>query len=82
MKKFVANFQIGKHGLTDGVLNSLNLALKNHKQVRVHFLRSCTRDKTEINAMVNEIKSKLTKKCSFRLIGFRLIITKLKDREI
>ena len=77
MNSLVAKFQIGKQGLTAGIVEALNNSLKTHKQIRVSILKSCCRDKSEIQKLVDELQEKLAAKCSFRIIGFTIIINKL-----
>ncbi len=77
MKKFkISNFQLGKNGLTEGVLQSLKLALKNHKQVRISVLKSATRNRSELQEIAEKIKSSMPGKCSYRIIGFTIILKK------
>jgi len=76
MKTFVAKFQIGKQGLTEGVLESLKMALKNHKQVRISILKSTGRDKNKMEEIVTELKGKIPGKNNYRILGFTIIIIK------
>ncbi len=78
MKSRIAKFQIGKQGITQGVIESLALALKNHKQVRVSVLKSSGRDKTIIREMALELQNKIPIKFNYRTIGFTIIIQKVK----
>ena len=68
-------FQIGKNGLTEGVLGSLVNALKNHKQVRVSVLKSACRDRNELTKLAEELVSKLPVK-NHRIIGYTIILIK------
>ena len=77
MKK-ITRFQIGKFGVTEGVIESLELALKNHKQVRISTLKASGRNRENIEKMAEEITSKLTEKCKYKIIGFTIILVKLK----
>lgn len=72
-------FQIGKQGITQGVLDSLQLAFKNHKNVRISVLKSSGRDKTSISAMGEEIVSRLPGRHGFKIIGFTIILKKLSN---
>jgi len=76
----ITKFQIGKNGVTDGVLESLALAFKNHKQVRISILKSFGRDKNEIANKISEMVSKLKKETgydyNFKIIGFTIILIK------
>lgn len=71
-------FQIGKNGVTEGVIESLALAFKNHKQVRVSALRSSGRE--NIEDMAQEILRRLEEKTGleyhFRVLGFTIILNK------
>lgn len=71
----VAKFQIGKNGLTEGIIQSLALHLKNHKQIRISVLKSAVRDKSAVEKMANEITSRL-QKTSTRVIGFTIVLKK------
>ena len=69
-------FQIGKNGVTKGVINSISLDLKKHKRVRIHILKSAGRDKKKIKEIAEEIKSKLKQKTEYLVIGFIIILIK------
>jgi len=70
-----AKFQIGKNGLTEGVLGSLTNALKHHKQVRVSVLKSACRDREELKKLALELVGKLPVK-NHRVIGYTIILIK------
>lgn len=74
----LAKFQIGKNGITQGVIESLSLALKNHKQVRVSVLKSFCRNREELNKAAEEIKEKVTYPVNARVIGYTIILIKQK----
>jgi len=78
LKPKQVKFQIGKNGLTDGVLNSISLIFTTHKQVRISLLKSAITARPQIEEIANKIKSSLVGKFSFRIIGFTIIISKLK----
>jgi len=73
-----AKFQIGKSGITQGVIDSLNLALKNHKRIRIAVLKSAARDKEKLKLMADDLCSKLVAKCGYRILGFTIILVRLK----
>jgi RNA-binding protein YhbY len=75
MKK-ITKFQIGKFGITPGVIDSLELALKNHKQVRISALKSSGRNRDSIKLMAQELVSKLKENCDYQTIGFTIILLK------
>lgn len=78
----LAKFQIGKNGITDGVIDSLSLALKNHKQVRVSVLKSFCRDRQHLDEIVEEIKKKVSHPVSAKVIGYTIILIKQKNSSI
>ncbi len=83
MKTYL-KFQIGKNGLTEGVLNSIVLASKNHKQIRISILKSFCRDRAEINNISEKIKAFILKKSNIfhniRIIGFKIILTRSSNK--
>lgn len=74
----VAKFQIGKSGVTDGVLESLLSAFKYHKVIRVSTLKSSGRNRESIIQMAEELCSKLSastgKRFLYKIIGFTIIL--------
>jgi len=72
------SFQIGKSGLTEGVLQSLELAFKNHKVLRLSVLKNAVRDKEKVKEIATEIAEKLNGRYSYRIIGFTIVMRKLK----
>lgn len=73
-------FQIGKSGLTQGVIDSLNVNLKNHSQIRISVLKSSGRTRESMKEMAEKISEGLEYECASRVIGFTIIITRLKKR--
>ena len=67
-------FQIGKNGVNKGVIESLKLAFKNSKIVRISVLKSSIRDRKKIREMADEISSKLGKNYVYKIIGFTIIM--------
>jgi len=72
----LTKFQIGKNGITQGVIDSLELALKNHKQIRISALKSSGRDRNSIQLMAQELVARLEANCDYRIIGFTIILIK------
>lgn len=69
-------FQIGKAGVTDGVIHLLESALKNHKSIKIALLKSSKRDKNTKTIIADEILSKLKTPCNYRIIGFTIALRK------
>ena len=78
----VLKFQIGKSGLTKGVIDSLNLAFKNHRQVRVSVLKSAGRDRESIKSMAQKISESLQVRNAFKILGFTIIVKKLSNSKV
>jgi RNA-binding protein YhbY len=76
VKPILAKFQIGKQGLTPGVLESLRSAFANRRQVRVSVLKSTNRDRQKVKDLADQIKSKLPFNVDTRIIGFTIILIK------
>ena len=70
----IANFQIGKNGLTDGVVESLRLAFKKHKTVRISLLKSAAEERSKIKEIAEEIVKDLDGKGKYRIIGFTIVM--------
>jgi len=84
MMKTIAKFQIGKFGVTSGIIESLNLAYKNHKQMRISVLKSSGRTRDNIKEMAEEISQKLSiggkYRYDYRIIGFTIIMSRYKAK--
>lgn len=72
-----ALFQIGKNGLSDQNIEAFKKALKTHNQIRISLLKSSGRDKEETKKIASEIAEKMPFRCSFRIVGFTIILKKL-----
>ena len=81
--KRITNFQIGKAGVTDGVIDSLELSLKHHKQIKISVLKASGRNRENMETIAGELMSKLKEKkinCDHRIIGFTIILIKKSDK--
>lgn len=74
----LAKFQLGKNGITEGVVESLTNSFKHHKQVRVSVLKSLCRDQKELKELAEDLASKIPHKLAVRTIGYTIILIKLK----
>jgi RNA-binding protein YhbY len=74
-------FQIGKLGVTPGIIEALELAFKNHKQIRISVLKSSGRDRNTIHDMAIRLVSQLKTPCDFRIIGFTIILRKRSSKK-
>lgn len=74
-----AKFQIGKNGVTENVVNTLNNCLKTHSSVRISLLQGAKRDRESILNMVEDLRKGLNYPFSVTKIGFTLILKKQKS---
>ncbi len=72
----VARFQIGKAGITEGVLAALTELLHAHKFIRISALQNSGRDRVLIKAMAEQLVSQLPITCSYKVIGFTIVLRK------
>ena len=77
MKSFISHIQAGKAGLTPGILNSIKLALKNRKIVKVRTLQSSLyHNKEGIKQLAEEIKKSIPEIKKTIVIGFTITLKK------
>ena len=77
----IAIFQIGKAGVTDGVIVALNKLLENHKHIRVSLLPSSGRNRDNVKTMADSLVSRLSFPCVYRVIGFTLALRRIQDKK-
>lgn len=73
---FEGRFQIGKNGITPGIIQALNSNLKTHTQLRISVLKSVERNKNKIKEMAKELSDRTEYPCNYRIIGFTIILRK------
>lgn len=77
---YEGKFQIGKNGVTEGVIQSLNNLLKTRNQIRISTLKSLERDRVKIKVIAEEISKRVAYHNSYRIIGFTIILKRKKAR--
>ena len=79
MKKLIT-FNLGKNGLTDNFIDSLEKTFKKQDLIRIAVLKSATRDKEEIQkiarTLCSELKKRQKKDFTSKQIGFTIFIRK------
>ena len=70
--------QIGKNGVTENFISSLKNHFKNHKNVKVHVLKSAGHDKQKIKEIADKIIEDLGENYNRRVIGFTIVLKKSK----
>lgn len=77
MKSSISHIQIGKAGLTPGILNSIRLALKTRRFLKVKTLKSAeSHNRESIKKLAEEIKSKLPEIRKAVIVGFTITLKK------
>ena len=76
MDQSQGKLQIGKNGVTDGFLVTLNNLFKNHGMVRLSVLKGSTRDKGILKEYVEKILNSLGNKYTAKTIGYTIIVKK------
>ncbi|MBP7708620.1 YhbY family RNA-binding protein [Candidatus Pacearchaeota archaeon] len=66
----ILQLQIGKNGLTDGVIAQIKRVFENEKIMKISILKSACRDKAEAKQMCDKILGALGKNFTYRLIGY------------
>jgi RNA-binding protein YhbY len=68
--------QLGKNGITDNFIESLQRQFTNCSNVKISVLPSLCRDKKELKKIEQEILDKLGKKFTSNTIGYKINIKK------
>jgi RNA-binding protein YhbY len=76
MKSLIPKFQIGKAGITSGFIDSLELALKKHKLLKIHILKSAGHEKEKIKEFASKLQEHL--KVKTKIIGFVIVLRRRK----
>ena len=72
--------QIGKNGLTPGVVEKLKSSFKNHHVVRISVLKSAGHTKENIQEINKKLLDGLGKKFVSKIIGFTIIVRKIRGK--
>jgi len=73
-------FQIGKSGITKGFLQSLKLAFKTHREIKISVLKSAGHDRTKVKKMAQELEKSLSG-TKTKIIGFTILLRKSRFKE-
>ena len=68
--------QIGKNGVTEGFILSLQNAFKTRENIKIVTLKSAGHDKAKVKEMAEEIVNKLGKNYTYKMLGFTLFLKK------
>ena len=82
MKSFKAHIQIGKNGLTDGVITTIKNAFANRNDVKVSVLKAAGHDKEKVREIADKIIGGLGNKFTYRIVGFSIFLKKWRKPRI
>ena len=68
--------QLGKFGITENFISTLQSHFKKHGNVRVSVLKSAGHTKENVKEYCDEILNKLGKNYTAKIIGFKIILKK------
>lgn len=79
--KPIMHLQVGKNGLTLGVIEQARKMLEKEKAIKVTLLKSSTRDKKEAKDLADKLISGLGERFQYHLIGYTLIVKKYRKKQ-
>lgn len=71
--------QLGKQGVTDNFIGTLEGHFQNHKVVRISVLKNARKSKNDVKVHADEIIKRLGERYTCKMIGFTIIIRKHKN---
>jgi len=72
----IKHLQVGKNGLTDGVIVQARKMLEREKAIKVNLLKSAVSNKKEAKEISDELISNLGANFQYTLIGHTIILKK------
>ena len=82
MKSFKTIIQIGKNGLTDGVMITIKNAFADRNDVKISVLKSGGHDKEKVNEIADKIIESLGNNFTYRIVGFSIFLKKWRKPRI
>jgi RNA-binding protein YhbY len=76
MNRGITKIQIGKNGITENFLNTLEEHFKKRRNIRVAVLKNVGRDKEKVKEFSKEILDFLGENFSSKIIGFTIKLKK------
>lgn len=76
MKQGQVALQIGKNGLTDGIIENIKRCFKNRKSVKVCLLKSAGHDREKVKEIAEKIQVELGGQYTYKIIGFTIFLKK------
>ena len=72
----ISQVQLGKQGVTENFIHTLESHFKKHDIVKISVLKSCCRDREELKEMANKMVNSLGKNYTSKIIGYTIIVRK------
>jgi len=72
----IGQVQLGKQGVTDNFIDTLQDHFKNHENVKVSVLKSAGHDKKKVKEFSDQILDLLGKNYTSRIVGFTISLKK------
>jgi len=76
MRSNQAVLQIGKQGLTSGIIENIKNCFKTHNDVKISSLKSAGHDREKVREIAEKIQEELGKKYTYKIIGFTIFLKK------
>jgi len=79
----MVHFQLGKAGLTENFIETLRKSFKRHENIKIALLKTCSRDRGEIEKIAKEISSKLGNEkqiFKYKILGFTIFLKRCKKK--
>ena len=78
----IREMQIGKNGITENFIQSLNGQFEKVRTVKISVLRSARENQDDVKKLSNELLEKLGTHYTAKVIGFKIVLKKWrKERE-
>ncbi|MBU0894223.1 MAG: YhbY family RNA-binding protein [Nanoarchaeota archaeon] len=74
----VAQFQLGKKGLTEGFIETLQNSFKHHRNIKISVLKSCCRERLYLKELADKMIERLGGNYSYKIIGYTVKLKKLR----
>lgn len=72
----ISQVQLGKQGITNNFISTLESHFKNHENVKVCVLKSAGHDREKMKKYSDEILDELGKNYTSRIVGFTIFLKK------
>jgi len=76
MNKGQATLQIGKNGLTAGVIENIKTFFKTREAVKICMLKSAGHNREKVREIAKKIQGALGDKFTYRIVGFTIFLKK------